>query len=563
MSETATALASGVSVASPFRLRKLGMVPYREAWLLQQQFAKSGEDYILVLEHPPTITLGRHGDPTNVLLDPAMIGAELVETDRGGDVTLHAPGQVVGYAVITIDDDPRAVKCHVHQLEAAVIATVQSVIDSDSVGGIGRLDGHPGVWVGIQTSSPAKIAAVGVRVERIAGKRRTLHGVALNVTNDLALFDAIVPCGLPNRPVTSLRTLGVDHSLRAIEDRLAMEICSAIDDDRPIDTVSVRTVTSAPVDTVVEPMMNRRLRAAGVVPENGLPLKSRKPEWLRVPVQFNSGFSKTRSVVSDLGLVTVCEEAGCPNIFECWADGTATFMVNGERCTRACGFCLIDTRKPLPLDASEPERVAEAVERMGLSHAVITCVARDDLSDGGAGAIGETILAIRRLRPATTVEVLISDLKGRPDDLQLILDAAPDVVNHNIETVARLQRAVRPSANYSRSLGVLGRAAAAGFVAKSGIMVGLGESDDEIVQTLADLAAVGVQLVTIGQYLRPTANHIPVARYANLEDFERYGEAGRALGLRHVQASPLTRSSYHAREAAAAQPVPVSLGRQH
>ena len=342
-----------------------------------------------------------------------------------------------------------------------------------------------------------------------------------------------------------------------------MEICSAIDDDRPIDTVSVRTVTSAPVDTVVEPMMNRRLRAAGVVPENGLPLKSRKPEWLRVPVQFNSGFSKTRSVVSDLGLVTVCEEAGCPNIFECWADGTATFMVNGERCTRACGFCLIDTRKPLPLDASEPERVAEAVERMGLSHAVITCVARDDLSDGGAGAIGETILAIRRLRPATTVEVLISDLKGRPDDLQLILDAAPDVVNHNIETVARLQRAVRPSANYSRSLGVLGRAAAAGFVAKSGIMVGLGESDDEIVQTLADLAAVGVQLVTIGQYLRPTANHIPVARYANLEDFERYGEAGRALGLRHVQASPLTRSSYHAREAAAAQPVPVSLGRQH
>ena len=265
-------------------------------------------------------------------------------------------------------------------------------------------------------------------------------------------------------------------------------------------------------------------------------------------------------MVADLGLVTVCEEAGCPNIFECWSQGTATFMVNGERCTRACAFCLIDTRKPEALDASEPERVAEAVATMGLSHAVVTCVARDDLADGGAGAIAETIRAIRRRRPATTVEVLISDLKGRREDLDLIIDAKPDVLNHNLETVARLQRAIRPSAGYARSLGVLARSASAGLVTKSGLMVGLGETDDEIETALGDLAAVGVQIVTIGQYLRPTEAHAPVARYADPEVFDRLAATGRALGLAHVQSSPLTRSSYHAREAAdAASAVPVTM----
>jgi len=257
----------------------------------------------------------------------------------------------------------------------------------------------------------------------------------------------------------------------------------------------------------------------------------------------------------------VCEEAGCPNIFECWAEGTATFMVNGERCTRSCGFCLIDTRKPLALDPSEPARVAEAVERMGLGHAVVTCVARDDLEDGGAGAIAATIRAIRSRRPDTTVEVLISDLKGSAHALDVILDERPDVLNHNVETVARLQRAVRPQAGYARSLTVLARAAAAGLTAKSGMMVGLGESDDELIGTLADLQAVGVSLVTIGQYLRPTKDHLPVARYVVPETFERLAVAGRDLGLAHVQASPLTRSSYHAREAAqTVAPVRVSLG---
>ena len=261
--------------------------------------------------------------------------------------------------------------------------------------------------------------------------------------------------------------------------------------------------------------------------------------------------------------MTVCEEAGCPNIFECWSDGTATFMINGSRCTRACGFCQVDTRHPLPLDAGEPGRVAEAVARMGLAHAVITCVARDDLDDGGAGAFASTIAAVREASPATAVEVLISDVKGDRAALRTILDARPDVLNHNIETVARLQRAVRPSAGYARSLTVLARSVDAGPTTKSGLILGMGEREDEVLATLADLRSVGVDIVTMGQYLRPSTRHLPVARWWTPEEFDHLRQAGEAMGFAHVQASPLTRSSYHAREAADASggpaPVPVTF----
>ena len=249
--------------------------------------------------------------------------------------------------------------------------------------------------------------------------------------------------------------------------------------------------------------------------------------------------------------MTVCEEAGCPNIFECWADGTATFMINGDRCTRACGFCQVNTAKPLPLDPDEPERVAEAVARLGLAHAVVTCVARDDLEDGGASGFAATIDAIRRRCPGTAVEVLISDCKGDPAALGRIFERRPDVLNHNVETVPRLQRAVRPSASYARSLAVLARARDAGLTTKSGLMLGLGETEEEVLGVLADLQAIGVAIVTIGQYLRPSAKHLPVARWWAPEDFARIADAGRDLGLPQVVASPLTRSSYHARQAAA------------
>ena len=205
-----------------------------------------------------------------------------------------------------------------------------------------------------------------------------------------------------------------------------------------------------------------------------MPTATRKPEWLRVKVDLGEGYRDVKRTMRSLKLVTVCEEAGCPNIYECWRDGTATFMINGEQCTRACGFCQVDTSRPMPVDPAEPERLAEAVADMGLAHAVITAVARDDLPDGGAAGFAESIRAIRRRCPGTAVEVLIPDCKGRTEALAAIFDARPDVLNHNLETVARLQRHVRPSASYARSLSVLARAAAAGLVTKSGIILGLG-----------------------------------------------------------------------------------------
>ncbi len=284
-------------------------------------------------------------------------------------------------------------------------------------------------------------------------------------------------------------------------------------------------------------------------------MAERKPPWLRVPARMGSDFLALRHTMRDLDLVTVCEEAGCPNIFECWADGTATFMINGERCTRACGFCLIDTRHPLPMDGDEPQRVAAAVEKLGLLHAVVTAVARDDLPDGGASGFVATIESIRRRCPQTAVEILVPDCKGRASALAALIGARPDIFNHNLETVARLQRAVRPSAGYARSLAVLARAKAGGLTVKSGLILGMGETEPEVVGALADLRGVGVDIVTLGQYLRPSASHLPVARWWTPEEFDRLRGIGDAMGFAHVQSSPLTRSSYHARAAAASSGV--------
>ncbi len=299
-----------------------------------------------------------------------------------------------------------------------------------------------------------------------------------------------------------------------------------------------------------------RLEQAGVT--DGLSISTRKPEWLRPRVHLGPEVMALKHTVRDLGLVTVCEDAGCPNLSECWADGTATFMVLGERCTRACGFCLVDTQHPLAPQADEPARVAEAIDRMGLDHAVLTMVARDDLADGGMAHVAACVEAIRQRRPAARVETLVSDARGDDASLALLFAVRPDVFNHNVETVARLQRAVRPSAGYARSLGVLARAKAAGLVTKTGFMVGLGETDDEIVGCLADIAGIGVDIVTIGQYLRPTSHHLPIARYAEPAEFARWKQIGEALGIGHVEAGPLTRSSYHARAAADAVATPVA-----
>ncbi len=532
------------------RVRTLGLVPYHEASVLQHALAAGpGDDYLLVLQHPHVYTLGARADPAHVLTDPASVGATLEQTDRGGDVTYHGPGQLVVYPIVSVPDHPSAGPAHVHRLEQLVIDTLGDV----GLDGASRVKGYPGVWVGAEGATPRKIAAVGVRTVRTpSGARRTLHGVALNVECDLAMFGHIVPCGIADRPVTSLRAEGSGVPLASVAEAFITRAI-AMFGSGGVDRQDVMTGPTLGGDPLpVERPLLRRLRQAGVAPEAGLQISRRKPEWLRVPVRMGTEYLALGRTVHDLGLATVCEEAGCPNIYECWSEGTATFMINGERCTRACGFCQVDTRHPLPLAADEPDRVSRAVERMGLAHAVVTCVARDDLADGGAGAMARTIVAIRERSPATTVEVLISDCRGDASSLEAIFAARPDVLNHNIETVARLQRAVRPSAGYARSLAVLARAGASGLVAKSGLMVGLGEREDEVAATMADLRAVGVSIVTIGQYLRPSAAHLPVSRYWAPEEFDRLRQIGSSLGVPHVEASPLTRSSYHARDAAAA-----------
>jgi lipoic acid synthetase len=542
-----------------FRVRWLGRVPYAEAHAVQRALHDRGrDDHLLLLEHPHVFTLGLHADRDHVLVDPAQVGADLVATDRGGDVTYHGPGQLVAYPIVHVPTAPRSVPCHVQGIEQVVIDTL-----AELGVGAGRLAGYPGVWVAPDSSAPRKICAIGVRVTR----GRSMHGLALNVDPDMAWFDRIVPCGLDDKAVTSLAAEGVDASLREVLDTLVGHAARRWAPDGrferqdvawpapPVPSAFPTTPTpevAALAERVPGERLRIRLRQADVDPAGGLPLNTRKPPWLRVPVRMGDEFLGLRRAVRDHGLVTVCEEAGCPNIYDCWADGTATFMINGERCTRSCGFCLVDTRHPGPLDGEEPERVAAAVEELRLAYAVVTAVARDDLPDGGAAGYAATIGAIRRRCPTTAVEVLVPDCKGDAASLAAIFAARPDVLNHNLETVARLQRAVRPSAGYARSLGVLARAKDAGLVTKSGMILGMGERHDEVVGALADLRAVGVDIVTLGQYLRPTAAHLPVARWWTPEEFEALRVAGREMGFAHVESSPLTRSSYHARGAAAA-----------
>jgi len=558
-------------MSTPLRVRWLGTVPYREALEVQHAlFANGREQHLLLLEHPHVFTHGARADlGVNLRCDPAAVGAELVAVKRGGDITYHGPGQLVGYPIVDVAHG-LAAAAHVAAVEGLVIEALAAL----GLPNAGRLPGFAGVWLDVDHPDPAveprKICAIGVRLKG----GRTMHGFALNVTTDLTYMrEHIVPCGIGDRPVTSLAEEGVDVSMRAVVDVVSRLAATRWGDgtverqdvawraDEHGRDLSAFSRGEGPGGSVraVSPRAAARLEAAGVT--TGLTIDARKPEWLRPHLRLGPEVVQLKKQMRRLDLVTVCEDAGCPNLSECWADGTATFMVLGERCTRACGFCLVDTRRPSAPAADEPDRVAEAVDSMGLDHAVLTMVARDDLPDGGMAHVAACIEAIRARRPGTTVEALVSDAKGDRASLATLCAARPDVFNHNVETVARLQRAVRPSAGYARSLSVLATAVDAGLHVKTGFMLGLGETDAEVEGCLADLAALGVHIVTIGQYLRPTSHHLPVARYADPAEFDRWKRVGEALGIGHVEASPLTRSSYHAKSAAeAVDAVPVVLG---
>jgi lipoic acid synthetase len=544
------------------RVRWIGRVAYREVLALQTALFEHGqEQHLLLLEHPHVFTYGPRAElDKNLKCDPSEVGADFVAVKRGGDITYHGPGQLVGYPILNLENAIGAT-AHVCSVEQLVIDTLTEL----GVKNAGRLTGFAGVWLDADNDRRRKISAIGVRLAH----GRTMHGFALNVDPDMTYMrQHIVPCGVAEYPVTSLKEEGINVSMQdvvKIVSRLAIERWGGGEAEqqevawvhRPED-LSRFSRGEGPGEPV---RMLGRLADAGV--DGGVDLSERKPEWLRPKVQIGPEVLKIKRTLSELKLVTVCEEAGCPNLSECWKDGTATFMVLGERCTRACGFCLVDTRKPELPEADEPQRVAEAVASMGLTHAVLTMVARDDLADGGFAHVAECVRAIRERNPLTRIETLVSDAKGDVASLQLLFDARPDVFNHNIETVARLQRAVRPSAGYARSLGVLSAAKAAGLVVKSGLVLGMGESTEEVDGCLADLAGIGVNIVTIGQYLRPTTHHTPVARWIHPDEFTRWKQVGESLGIGHVESSPLTRSSYHANQSAdaAGEAVSVTLSR--
>ena len=525
------------------QVRWLGRVAYADADALQRGLhSRALDDYLLLLEHPHVYTLGTRAHPEHVLVPPASVGADLVRIDRGGDVTYHGPGQLVGYPIITLPDwrDGQVdAVAYVRALEDVLIAALADLgVDGE------RHDRLTGVWVGDE-----KLAAIGVKVAR----GRTRHGFALNVAPDLSMFGHIVPCGIPDKGVTSLARLAGDAPPMA----------------RVLDAVVARfaerfgpyEINRQDVTTPASGSWHAATRIAQLsVPRSPVGDGGRRPEWMRVKANLGEEYRATRRLMRSLDLNTVCEEAGCPNIYECWADRTATFMILGERCTRACGFCLVDTRKPQPLDEGEPLRVADAVATLGLEYAVITSVARDDLSDGGASGFIATIAAIRRRTPGTRVEVLVPDCKGDPASLDALFAARPDVLNHNLETVARLQRAARPSAGYARSLALLARAKDAGLVTKSGLIVGMGETDAEMRAAIADLRNVGVDILTVGQYLQPSAKHLPVVRWWTPDELTAIGAFAESLGFAHVEAGPLVRSSYHAKRAvdAASAAAPVA-----
>ncbi len=273
---------------------------------------------------------------------------------------------------------------------------------------------------------------------------------------------------------------------------------------------------------------------------------ARRPEWLKVRAPGGEDYARVKNMMRSKALHTVCEEARCPNITECWNAGTATFMIHGDTCTRSCGFCAVKTGRPLPVDYDEPRRVAEAIASMNLKHAVITSVNRDELKDGGSEIWAETILRAREASPGTTIEVLIPDFKGNLDNLHRIINARPDILNHNTETVPRLYKRVRPQGRFQWTLDVLRESKQRGMRTKTGIMLGLGETPDEVFAVMDELVGVEVDILTLGQYLQPTKNHLPVDRFVHPDEFKQYEVRGLAMGFKVVESGPLVRSSYHA-----------------
>jgi lipoic acid synthetase len=472
---------------------------------LEERIAGRAEDALFLVEHPAVLTQGRSGEEADVLASAEELrrgGVEIFHVERGGRVTFHGPGQLVAYPVILLRERD------LHEYLRKLLDVVASVLRAFGLTPELSLHG-PGVWV-----DGAKIGSVGVAVR----KWTTFHGISINVSTDLNFYQLINPCGFAGERVTSLQRELAKNSLD----------CPGMED--------------------VQVVFTREFRRVFGYEDEASPRGPERPSWLRVTAPAPGAMDRVERLLDRLELETVCQRADCPNIGECFSAGTSTFMILGAVCTRRCRYCAVGKGAPAPVDPGEPERVARAVQTLQLRHAVITSVTRDDLPDGGAEHFVRVIEAVRSLCPGVSVEVLVPDFAGDPAALRNVCRARPSVFNHNMETVRRLFPVIRPRADYDRSLTILRRAADEGLSVKSGIMLGLGETEEEIAATLADVRDTGCRSVTLGQYLAPGPAHQPVARYIPPEEFARWAEQARSLGFSGIASGPLVRSSYHARE---------------
>jgi lipoic acid synthetase len=493
-----------------------GLTPYQHSWEFQHSFIEGrrrgyiNQDALILLEHPPVVTLGRKGDRTNILADDTVLAAkecDVLYVDRGGDVTFHGPGQLVGYPLLDLRHYDQDVHAYVRKLEEVIIRTLQDYgIQAE------RDEHYTGVWVGTE-----KICAIGIGMKSWL----SYHGFALNVDVDLSYFQLITPCGITGRGITSMaKILGAAPEKQAVREKVTAHFMSVFG------IAHWEEVKDCYSGEII------------------------KPSWLKGHVSGNSNVKEMYGMLDELSLTTVCSGAHCPNIGECYASRTATFMILGSQCTRRCRFCAVPKGVVQPVDQDEPRRVAEMVMRLGLKYVVITSVTRDDLVDGGAEHFSQTIQRIRELSPKTLIEVLIPDFQGEESSLDRIIAARPEVINHNVETVPALYSRVRPQADYQRSLRVLQyvKKNAPMILTKSGIMVGLGETPVQVTTALADLRGIGCDLLTIGQYLAPSMEHIPVAEYIVPGQFQYYQQVAKQLGFPYAACGPLVRSSYRAAE---------------
>lgn len=532
-------------------IRWIGKLPYSEAYDLQLGIHRSvsqnnsNDDYLLLLEHDGVITAGRSAKKNNLLVSEEELrnkGIDFFETDRGGDITYHGEGQLIGYPIVRLSD-PKKILPFVRSLENVIIDTLNEFsIDSFTK------EDETGVW-----TSVGKIASIGIKVS----KWTTYHGFSLNIFDNLEGFNFINPCGNESEQMSSIHQFNNQISFEDVSSVISKNFKKIFNYEKIDKQFSqftpkqLKTTKEFNIDEMVKSGVFKPNKNIIPITIRGvLPNEPRRPEWMKVKANLGNDYINLKNLLTEKKLNTVCEEASCPNIYECWSMGTATFMIMGDVCTRACGFCDVKTGKPGQLDLDEPSRVAESVKAMQLLHAVITSVNRDDLDDGGSLFFADTIRAVKELNEKCNVEVLVPDFKGLRSAIDNILFASPEVFNHNLETVPRLQREIRTAASYGRSLSLLEYVKQQGFMGKTktGLIVGMGETKDEVISVLKDLSKIDIDIVTIGQYLRPTAKHRPIDRYAPIEEFEDYKLLGESFGIPHVESGPLVRSSYHAKD---------------